>query len=112
MAFIVIFMTTSSRNEAIEIVRHLLNEKLIACANIIASVRSLFWWQGSVEDMEETLVFMKTKSELFKEISKHIIKLHSYKTPEIIALPITYGSKPYLKWISSVVKSSEGFGIG
>jgi periplasmic divalent cation tolerance protein len=69
------------------------------------SVHSLFWWQETIEDAEETLVLMKTKSELFKEISEHIIKLHSYKTPEIIAVPITSGSEPYLKWISSVVKS-------
>jgi len=98
-------MTTSTRDEAVKIVHHLLSERLIACANIMESVHSLFWWQETIEDAEETLVLMKTKSELFKEISEHIIKLHSYKTPEIIAVPITSGSEPYLKWISSVVKS-------
>ncbi len=103
MKYVVVVVTTSSREEANKIVNALLNEKLIACANIFGPVSSSFWWQGKIDKAEEYLVFMKTEAELFEKITSCIKRLHSYEVPEIIALPIVKGFKPYLEWISNTL---------
>jgi periplasmic divalent cation tolerance protein len=102
---IVIFITTEDKKQAEKIARGLLEAKLIACANIINGVRSLFWWQGKIDSSKETLLVLKTKKILFKKIEKKVKLLHSYQTPEIIALPVVQGSQDYLKWINSSVVS-------
>ncbi len=103
MKYVVVVVTTSSREEANKIVNALLDEKLIACANIFGPVSSSFWWQGKIDKAEEYLVFMKTEAELFEKITSCIKRLHSYEVPEIIALPIVKGFKPYLEWISNTL---------
>jgi periplasmic divalent cation tolerance protein len=100
---IVIFVTAKDQKEASQIARGLLRAKLIACANIIDGVRSLFWWQGKIDSSREVLLVLKTKKNLFKKVAVKVKALHSYQTPEIIALPIACGSEDYLKWINSSV---------
>ena len=100
MTYILVMITTSSKEEAEKIAIALLEKKLIACANIFGPVSSRFWWQDKIDEAEEYIVFMKTEERLFEEVAKHIKRLHSYEIPEIIALPIVKGSKPYLEWIS------------
>ena len=102
---IVILITTKDKKEAEKIARGLLEAKLIACANIIDGVRSLFWWQGKIDSSQEVLLILKTKKTLFKKVEKKVKSLHSYETPEIIALPLIAGSQDYLKWINSSVIS-------
>ena len=96
-----IVVTVSSREEADKIVNVLLERKLIACANILGPVSSRFWWQGKIDSAEEYMIFMKTKRELFEQVADNVKQLHSYEVPEIIALPIVEGAKPYLEWINS-----------
>ena len=100
MTYILAMVTTSSREEAEKIAITLLEKKLIACANIFGPASSRFRWQGKIDEAEEYVVFMKTEERLFEEVAKHVKRLHSYEIPEIIALPIIKGSKPYLEWIS------------
>ena len=102
-AYIVVLVTTKDRKEAQEIARGLLREKLIACANISGNVESLFWWQGNIDQSREALLVLKTKRVLFDKLAARVKALHSYKTPEIIALPIIAGSRDYLKWIKESV---------
>lgn len=102
--YILVIVTTSSRREAKMIVRRLLDEKLIACANIAGSVSSLFWWNKKVESAEENVVLMKTRLDLFEKLSETVKALHSYQVPEIIALPIVKGSKQYMDWLDSYLK--------
>ncbi len=102
--YIVIFVTCSSRKEASLIARKLLNEKLIACANIIEGIDSFFWWKGKVDRAKEVLVIMKTAGKNFDKVRKRVKKLHSYEVPEIIVLPITAGESSYLKWIDKSIK--------
>lgn len=104
---IVVFVTTTDRKEAERISQSLLNEKLIACANIIGPVHSFFWWAGKVEKAEEHIVLMKSRSDLFEKISERVKALHTYDIPEIIALPIKLGSLEYLKWIDSSLKHAN-----
>ena len=103
MSYILVLMAASSKDEAKQIVRSLLEEKLIACANMIDSVSSVFWWQDKIEEAKEVLVIMKSHQELFKRLSTRVKELHSYDTPEILALSIVDGSSQYLEWMKKVL---------
>ncbi len=94
-------VTTSSKQEAEKIARRLLDERLIACANIIGPVSSLFHWSGKMETAEEYLIIMKSRKDLFEKLTETVKALHSYEVPEILVLPIVAGSKAYLKWLGS-----------
>jgi periplasmic divalent cation tolerance protein len=102
--FIIVIVTTSSKQEAEEIAQHLLRERLIACANIFGPVSSLFHWSGKVEKAEEYLIFMKTRKDLFEKVEETVKALHSYEVPEILALPIVGGSRAYLDWLGSCLR--------
>ena len=99
--YIVVLVTAKDKKEANKIAKGLLEAKLIACANIIEGIQSLFWWQGKIDSSKEVLLILKTKKILFKKVSAIVKALHSYQTPEIIALPIVEGSQEYLAWINS-----------
>jgi periplasmic divalent cation tolerance protein len=92
-------VTAANKTEAEKIAYGLLNERLIACANIIGPVHSLFWWQGKIESAEEHIILMKTRKNLFQKLSEKVKTLHSYEVPEIIAIPIVEGFKPYMEWL-------------
>jgi len=96
---IVILTTTPTLKDARKISDELINKKLAACASVVRNVESVFRWQGKVAMEEECLMIIKTKRELFETAAKQIKRLHPYKTPEIIALPITAGNRTYLKWL-------------
>ena len=99
--YIVVLVTAKDKKEAGKIAKGLLEAKLIACANIVEGVQSLFWWQGKIDSSKEVYLILKTKKILFKKVAVKVKSLHSYQTPEIIALPIVNGSEDYLDWISS-----------
>lgn len=101
--YIVILFTAKDKKEAAKIAEALLGSKLIACANIIDGIQSLFWWQGKIDSSKEVLLVLKTKKILFKKVCAQVRSLHSYQTPEVIALPIVDGSKDYFDWIGSSV---------
>ena len=99
--FIVVLVTAKDKKEAEKISRGLLEAKLIACANMVEGVQSLFWWQGKIDSSKEVLLVLKSKKDLFRKIITRVKELHSYQNPEIIALPIINGSKDYLGWVQS-----------
>lgn len=105
--YIVVLVTTANRQEAEKIVTSLLEAKLIACGNIVNQVTSLFRWLGRIEKSEECLVLMKSRRDLFEEISEEVKELHSYKVPEIVAFEITQGSEGYLDWLESCLTNLE-----
>jgi periplasmic divalent cation tolerance protein len=98
--FIVIFITCANKEEAEKIAAGLISAKLAACVNIIPGVESLFWWEYKVDRADELLLVVKSKKTKFAGIIKKVKSLHSYSTPEIIALPVIAGNKDYLKWIT------------
>ncbi len=104
MSYIIVLMTASTKEETVRIVRTLLEERLIACANIMDPVSSFFWWQGKIKEEKEVLVIMKSHETLFKKLSKRVMELHSYDTPEILALPIVNGSPSYLDWMKACLE--------
>ncbi len=101
---VVILVTTPSIDEARKIGNALVEEKLIACANIIPQVESIFYWQDKVCNEKEALMVIKTRKKLIEKIIKRVKALHSYTVPEVIALPIIKGSKDYIKWVKEVTK--------
>ena len=105
---IVVIVSGSSVRECKRIARHLLERRLIACANLVPLVRSLYNWQGKIADEKECLMILKSSREKFPELRTEVEKLHSYSVPEVIALPIIDGAPNYLNWIGeSVGDTSE-----
>jgi len=96
---IVIFVTASSIEEARKIGQTLVEEGKVACCKIVQPIESIFKWQGKLNIEREVLMIMKTREDLFNTVEKRVKELHSYEVPEIIALPITQGSKSYLDWV-------------
>jgi periplasmic divalent cation tolerance protein len=82
----------------------LVEEKLVACSNIISPIRSIYRWQGKICDDKEALIILKTKKKLFKQIEKRVKALHSYDVPEVISMPIIEGSNEYLSWLKNETK--------
>ncbi len=99
---IIVFITASSEEEAAKIARALVEARLAGCVNIIKNIRSIYSWQGKIEDGPEVLMIVKTQKSLFDSLTKKVEELHSYTVPEIIVLPIVEGSKDYLKWLREV----------
>jgi periplasmic divalent cation tolerance protein len=99
-SIIMVIVTTSSKQEAQNIVSELLKKRLVACGNIIGPISSSFWWKGTIENSEEFLILMKSQMVLFKKLEHEILELHSYEIPEIVVLPIIEGSKAYLNWVT------------
>ena len=105
MSHIVVLITTTSTEEAETIGRALVEGRMAACVNISsAGVRSLFRWQGKIEEQEEVLLLVKSRSDLLPSIIEAVKRLHSYTVPEVIALPILDGSPDYLAWIDETVR--------
>ena len=101
---IVVLVTAKDLEEAEKISESLLDQKLIACVKITSEVKSIFQWEGKVTSSKEVLMIMKTKQDKFHAIIKTVKQLHSYTTPEIIALPIISGDDDYLDWINKSVQ--------
>ncbi|ADL57704.1 divalent-cation tolerance protein CutA [Methanothermobacter marburgensis] len=103
--FTLIYITTSGQEESARIGRRLVEEMLAACVNIIPSIKSFYHWEGSLEEDEESVLIVKTTSELTQQIIKRVRELHSYDNPCIISIPITAGgSRDYLEWLNNEVK--------
>ncbi len=98
---IVVFVTTSSYEEAEKIARLLLEKRKAACINIIPKVSSAYWWQGNIEKSEESLLIIKTREGLLPDLLSLVKQAHSYTVPEIIALPVTDGNPDYLSWVDA-----------
>jgi periplasmic divalent cation tolerance protein len=102
--YIVILVTCKDKDEAEKITQSLLEEQLIACGSIVNPVESFFNWIGKIEKAEECLVIMKSRLDLFTQVSEKVKGLHSYEVPEVLALPIVEGSKTYFDWMNVVLK--------
>ena len=100
---IVVLITAPSADKAAEIARALVGERLAACANIVGPIRSIYRWEGELHDEPEALLLVKTRAPVFERLCQRVLALHEYSVPEIVALPITRGHAPYLRWIGASV---------
>lgn len=99
MAPVFVYTTFPDEESAASVAEHLLKKKLVACANILPAMRSLYLWKGKLQHEDEVVMVLKTTSEQFETLEKEIVKRHPYDIPAIIALPIETGHEPYLQWI-------------
>ena len=81
------------------IARELVETRIVACANIINPVESIYRWQEKIEVGNETLVLFKFAAERYPDFEKRLRELHPYEVPEVIAYPLTQGSQTYLDWV-------------
>ena len=103
--YIQVLTTTGKKEEADKIANAVVAIRLGACAQILGPIVSTYWWKGSVETAEEWMCLVKTKRNLFDRLEKTIKEIHSYQTPEIIAIPIVAGSNDYLEWLRNEVQN-------
>jgi len=96
---VVVMVTTSNQEEAAKIAEHVVQSRLAACASTIPTVRSTYWWEGKIMNDQESLVLIKTTSDKYPSLQETIQTLHSYKVPEIVAIPVVEGLPPYLEWV-------------
>ncbi len=96
---VVVLVTTPDPEKAAEIARVLVEEKLAACGSIVPAVRSIYRWEGKVQDDQEALLVLKAPRKRFEELRDRVLKLHPYQVPEVIALPIEAGYDAYIDWI-------------
>jgi len=97
--YIIVLITAPNEEEASRISHALVGEKLAACVNIMPAVRSIYRWEGRIEDEKEVLLIIKTKRVLFERLQKRVKELHSYSVPEIVALPLVEGDEAYMNWL-------------
>lgn len=104
---IVVMMTAGSGEEAARLAEMLVGSHLAACVQILPKIESVYRWEGKIERQAEVLLLAKTTNAKLEELEREVRALHSYKTPEIIALPITAGSAPYVAWLLNSVNQSS-----
>jgi periplasmic divalent cation tolerance protein len=97
---VVVLTTVSSDDEAVQLVKALLDRRLIACGTLLPGARSLYRWQGKVADEKETMVLLKTRSARIEALREAFGELHPYKVPELLALAVDGGTEKYLEWIN------------
>ncbi len=98
-----VFVSASSREEARLLARGLLERGLAACVQL-SPIESLYLWEGAIQEEEEILLIVKTRAALFPALEAHLREVHSYAAPEILALPVSAGSAPYLAWLKAVTR--------
>lgn len=101
---VIVHVTTSSVKEAEQIAQTLLQKRLAACINIIPKVHSRFWWKEKIEHCDETLMVIKSKGEVFDKLVESVRAIHSYRIPEILAVPVQHGFSEYLAWIDGIIQ--------
>lgn len=98
---LVVLTTVASDEEAVALVRELLDRRLIACGTLLPGARSLYRWQGKVADEREVVVMLKSRSARLEALRAAFAELHPYKVPEMLALPVESGLEKYLEWINA-----------
>ena len=98
--FRIVFVMAANEGESAKIAQALVEEKLAACVNVVGPVHSTYRWRGAVETAREYMLVIKAAMYNFAKLEHRVRELHSYEVPEIIALPIAAGSKPYIAWLA------------
>lgn len=96
---VIMYCNVPDNTVANTIARTLVQERLVACVNIIPSIQSIYWWDDKVQDEPEVMMVMKTVGSNTERVIERIKGLHPYKVPEIIFVPILAGNDAYMSWI-------------
>lgn len=104
---LIVFVTTPNNEEAARLADALVSERLAACVNIVAAIESVYRWEGKITRDSEALMIIKTTDERYPELERRVKELHSYSTPEIVAIRIERGSEQYLNWLRNSTATDE-----
>ena len=105
---VVVMLTAASREEAARLAEMLVGARLAACVQILPEMESVYRWEGAIRREPEVLLLAKTTAGRFAALEREVRALHSYETPEIVALPVTDISAPYLEWLVASVSPVRG----
>lgn len=94
-----VLVTFDDRDAALKLAAQVVSERLAACAQVDGPVTSTYWWEGKVETADEWRLALKTRTGLIEALTARVVELHSYDTPEVVAVPIIGGSDAYLGWV-------------
>ena len=94
-----VYCTAPDQKSAEKLARHALSLKLAACANIFPEIKSLYWWKGGIQSEGESALILKTRKTLCGRLEKELKKIHPFECPCVIALPLSGGHAPFLRWI-------------
>lgn len=104
---IIILVTAPNRDEAARIAEAIVSERLAACVNIIKGIESIYRWEGKVTRDSEALMLIKTTEDRYVAVERRVRELHTYTTPEVIAVKIDRGSEDYLRWLRESTSEYE-----
>jgi periplasmic divalent cation tolerance protein len=102
-----VLVTAPNPRVARQLAKAALQAHLIACANLIPDIRSLYWWQGRIESGKEVFLLLKTTRRHLRALEKLIVANHPYATPEFLVLPLSAGSTRYLKWLANSLRPPQ-----
>jgi len=102
-----VFVTTDNYENASMIARNIISEQLAACCTIISNATSFYYWEDKLTESNEYLMIIKTTLYKLNELETRILQLHKYKVPEIIAVPVSYGSEKYLNWVKTLLTNNN-----
>nr|WP_083466183.1 divalent-cation tolerance protein CutA [Kibdelosporangium sp. MJ126-NF4] len=106
-SYCAVITTTDSSEEAEHLARGIVEARLAACVNIIAPIRSFYWWKGKIEDAQEWQCWAKTNADRVDALMEYIKANHSYEVPEIVVVPIADGSPDYLTWLTTETRPTS-----
>jgi periplasmic divalent cation tolerance protein len=101
---LVVLSTFANEEDAARVARALVEERLVACANLIPAVRSIYRWKDSIADEREVLVVMKTRKQDWTALLSRLHELHPYDTPECLALRVAAGAPRYMAWLEEALE--------
>lgn len=96
--YLAVFITAPDMETAKKIARHLLEKRTASCINM-TPVKSMYWWEGKIEDSDEVLLIVKTTTDRLNDLVKEVKSVHPYQLPEVVAVPIVGGLREYLGWV-------------
>ena len=100
---LVVLTTFANEDDAARVSRVLVEERLIACANLLPGARSLYRWEGKVQDQAEVVVLMKSRKQDWSALLSRLHDLHPYDTPECLALRVAAGAPRYMEWLEAAL---------
>ena len=104
---LIVFTTFAHGDDAARVVRALVEERLIACGNLLPAARSLYRWEGKVQDQAEVVVLMKTRKQDWTALISRLHELHPYDTPECVAVRVAAGAPKYMAWLEAALEPEQ-----
>ncbi len=100
---LIVFTAFANESDAARVARVLVEERLVACANLLPGARSIYRWKDGIEDAPEVLVLMKTRKQDWTALLSRLHELHPYETPECVAVRMAAGAPKYMAWLDEAL---------